>query len=383
VSVKQTRYGTWQTRWRDIDGKQRAKAFRTRALAEKHERRVRTDTDRGLPTAPGRRLSTQAWATLWLDGAHTRNTKRIYHEALGHLLPELGRIPLHRLSAMHIDRALAGYIATGAAASSVDRAYRTLRTMLNVAVERDLIVKSPMRTVKRPKVPRKEMRFLSADELERLAAAIDPRYRSLILVAGWGGLRWGELAGLRLGDVDHDARRVNVTGQLSTDGRTWKPETKTSGRRTVDLPASVMAELPGHMGVICQHREEPLLGGPAGSRDQHSDEERLTGPRTGGGFVWTLPRGGGLEHSKFRQRFWLPAVAAAGLAPLRVHDLRHTAVALAVAAGAHPAEIQAQLGHTSIKTTLDEYGHIFEPAARQVAVRLEEVRSTARRLRVV
>jgi integrase len=349
MSVKQTRYGTWQTRWRDIDGKQRAKAFRTRALAEKHERRVRTDTDRGLPTAPGRRLSTAAWAAQWLDGAHTRNTKRIYHEALGHLLPEIGRLPLHRLSATHIDRALAGYIATGAAASSVDRAYRTLRTMLNVAVERDLIVKSPMRTVKRPKVPRKEMRFLSADELERLAAAIDPRYRSLILVAGWGGLRWGELAGLRLGDVDHDARRVNVTGQLSTDGRTWKPETKTSGRRTVDLPASVMAEL----------------------------------PRQGDGFVWTLPRGGGLEHSKFRQRFWLPAVAAAGLAPLRVHDLRHTAVALAVAAGAHPAEIQAQLGHTSIKTTLDEYGHLMPSAQRQVAVRLEEVRSTARRLRAV
>ena len=231
MSVKQTRYGTWQTRWRDIDGRQRARTFRTRALAEKHERKVRTDTDRGLPTAPGRRLSTAAWATAWLQGAHNLepSSQRIYREAWAHLEPELGRLPLHKLNAGHIDQALAGYAATGAAPSSVSRAFRTLRTMLNAAVDRDLIVKSPMRGVKAPRVPRQEMRFLSAVELERLASAIDPRYRSLVLVAGWGGLRWGELAGLRMGDVDHDARRVHVTGQLSTDGRRWKPETKTSG----------------------------------------------------------------------------------------------------------------------------------------------------------
>jgi integrase len=351
MSVKQTRYGTWQVRWRDIDGHQRAKAFRTRGLAEKHERKVRTDTDRGLPTAPGRRLSTAAWATQWLQGA--RNLKgrspAIYREALAHLLPELGHIPLHRLNAHHIDAALHTYAATGAAPSSVDRGYRTLHRMLRIAVKRDLIIKSPMEGVERPHVPPKEMRFLTVDELERLAAAIDSRYRSLILVAGWGGLRWGELAGLRVADVDHVGGRVNVTGQLSTDGRTWKPETKTARPRPVDLPASVMVEL----------------------------------PTEGDGFVWTLPRGGPLIHANFRQRYFLPAVANASLMPLRIHDLRHTAVALAVAAGAHPAEIQAQLGHTSIKTTLDEYGHLMPSAGRQVAERLETVRSDARRLRAV
>jgi hypothetical protein len=111
VSVKQTRYGTWQTRWRDIDGKQRAKSFRTRGLAEKHERKVRTDTDRGLPTAPGRRLSTAAWVSQWLTSAHNirPSTKRMYLESWRHLEGELGRIPLHRLSATHIDHALATY----------------------------------------------------------------------------------------------------------------------------------------------------------------------------------------------------------------------------------------------------------------------------------
>jgi integrase len=340
MSVKQTRYGTWQTRWRDIDGKQRAKSFRTRGLAEKHERKVRTDTDRGLPTAPGRRLSTAAWVSQWLTNADIRpSSKRMYLESWRHLEGGLGKIPLHRLSAVHIGKALGAYKETGAAASSVARAYRMLRAMLNVAVEWDLIIKSPLRGIKAPKPPRQEMRFLTADELERLAAAIDPRYRSLILVAGWGGLRWGELAGLRVGDVDHEQGHVNVR----------RTTTNTKRHRTVHLPASIMAEL----------------------------------SREGDGLIWTQPGGGPLNHSNFRRRIWLPAVEKAGLAPLRVHDLRHTSVALAIAAGAHPAEIQAQLGHTSIKTTLDEYGHILPAQARQVAERLETVRAETRRLRAV
>jgi integrase len=106
-------------------------------------------------------------------------------------------------------------------------------------------------------------------------------------------------------------------------------------------------------------------------------------PRQGDGYVWTQPAGGPLVHSNWRRRYWLPAVEKAGLTPLRVHDLRHTSVALAIAAGAHPSEIQAQLGHTSIKTTLDEYGHILPSAQRQVAERLETVRADARRLRAV
>jgi integrase len=272
---------------------------------------------------------------------------------------------------MHIDRALAGYAGSGAAATSVSRAYRMLRRMLNVAVDRDLILKSPMRGVRAPKVPRQEMRFLTADELERLAAAIDPRYRSLVLVAGWGGLRWGELAGLRVGDVDHDGGRVNVTGQLAADGR--RTQTKTKRHRTVDLPASVMTELPN--AEIPGDRAPKDIGPPGSLATDKAIRAN--------DYVWTQPAGGPLVHSNWRRRYWLPAVTTAGLAPLRVHDLRHTSVALAIAAGAHPAEIQAQLGHTSIKTTLDEYGHILPSAQRQVAERLETIRAETRRLRAV
>ena len=85
--------------------------------------------------------------------------------------------------------------------------------------------------------------------------------------------------------------------------------------------------------------------GPLGSADAH---------------VFTSDKGGTLRTSNFRAKVWLPAVRAAGLAPLRPHDLRHTAVALWIAAGANPKEVSVRAGHTSVSFTLDRYGHLFE-----------------------
>jgi hypothetical protein len=66
-----------------------------------------------------------------------------------------------------------------------------------------------------------------------------------------------------------------------------------------------------------------------------------------------------LRPSNFRVKVWLPAVRVAELAPLRPHDLRHTAVALWIAAGANPKEVSVRAGHTSVAFTLDRYGHLF------------------------
>jgi hypothetical protein len=77
-------------------------------------------------------------------------------------------------------------------------------------------------------------------------------------------------------------------------------------------------------------------------------------------YVFTSDGGATLRTSNFRAKVWLPAVRAAGAAPLRPHDLRHTAVALWIAAGANPKEVSVRAGHTSVSFTLDRYGHLFE-----------------------
>jgi integrase len=77
----------------------------------------------------------------------------------------------------------------------------------------------------------------------------------------------------------------------------------------------------------------------------------------------TRPPGGGpLRIPTFRARFWVPATKAAGLQGLRIHDLRHTAVALWIAAGATPKEVAVRAGHTSVSFTLDRYGHLYPEA---------------------
>jgi integrase len=187
------------------------------------------------------------------------------------------------------------------------------------------------------------------------------RYRVLVLVAGYGGFRWSELVGLRRSSID--GARVLVAEQLQQVNGAWLRDTpkSASSRRVVTLPASVAAELAGHLEEFSQVGPDGLvfvnrLGNPVGP--------------------------------SFRGNVWYPACARAGLAtrthrpgrrPLFVdgpdfHDLRHTAVALSISAGAHPKTIQSMLGHSSIAVTMNTYGHLLEGVESSLADDLDRMR---------
>ena len=91
--------------------------------------------------------------------------------------------------------------------------------------------------------------------------------------------------------------------------------------------------------------------------------------------IFTAPEGGRLDLRVFRRRFWYPAVRESVGEPMRPHDLRHTHVALLIAAGEDPYVISQRLGHASIRTTYDIYGHLFEGRDRQAADALEAARA--------
>jgi integrase len=84
-----------------------------------------------------------------------------------------------------------------------------------------------------------------------------------------------------------------------------------------------------------------------------------------------------MRRNGFRNRFWLPAVKAAGLTGLRFHDLRHTHAAFLIAAGEHPKTIQTRMGHASIKTTLDVYRHLIPGLDEAAAERLDQLGTPA------
>jgi hypothetical protein len=93
--------------------------------------------------------------------------------------------------------------------------------------------------------------------------------------------------------------------------------------------------------------------------------------------VFTAPQGGPLRVTAFRARVWRPATRMAGLDGLRIHDLRHKAVALWIAAGANPKEVAARAGHASVSFTLDRYGHLYPEADSALRDRLDALYGTA------
>jgi integrase len=213
------------------------------------------------------------------------------------------------------------------------------------AVDAGMIAQSPCRRISLPKIEREEMCFLTPVEIARLADAIRPRYRALVLVGAYGGLRIGELAGLRRARVDVLRGTVEVAEimtEVAGKLQIGPPKTRAS-RRTVGLPRAVVKMLADHLAA----------GG------QPAD------------FVFTSPQGGPLRVANLRYRIWRPATKAAGLEGLRIHDLRHTAVALWIAAGASPKEVAVRAGHSSVSFTLDRYGHLYPESDASLRDRLD------------
>lgn len=93
--------------------------------------------------------------------------------------------------------------------------------------------------------------------------------------------------------------------------------------------------------------------------------------------AFTAPSGGPIRRGQFRTRNWLVAVQSADVAPLRIHDLRHTAVAFRIAAGASPTEIARRAGHTSVSVVPDRFGHLLPNSDDYVTDRLDELAKQA------
>lgn len=128
------------------------------------------------------------------------------------------------------------------------------------------------------------------------------------------------------------AATIEVGENLHDEGghlRYSPPKTKAT-KRTVPIPRVVTDEI------------EPLARG-----------------REGDGPLFTAPHGGPIRINQFRQRFWNPAVRAAGLDGLTMHGLRHTAVSTWIDNGATATEVAARAEHRSVATVYDRYGHLL------------------------
>jgi integrase len=348
----------WEARYRGSDGRERSRSFRTRGDALRFLAGVEAQLQRGEWRDPAlARTTLDAWVEEWMaTTVHLRpSTCALYEYLLRcHVLPRFGPCQLGRIAPVDVRAWLAELNSAGLSPSTVRKAFRVLSGALRSAVECDLIGHSPCASIKPPPEPSHEMRFLSAQEVAELSDAIGTDYEALVYTAAYTGLRWGELAGLRRKHVDLLRRTLTVVEQLTEVNGTFAfgpPKTK-AGQRRVAVPRFVVEHLERQLA----ERSEP---GPDG-------------------LVFPAVEGGPMRRSNFNRRCWQPALRAAGIGAVRFHDLRHTAVALAIEAGAHPRALMERLGHSSINVTLGRYGHLLPGQDESIADRLDRAHRTSR-----
>ena len=304
------------------------------------------DSDR-----PSNALTLEAWSKEWLGfSVHLKPKTHVGYESLlrTRILPTFGALPLDAIDGLAIRRWVAGMHAEGLSASRTQQSYRLLSQILVSAIDCGLLDRNPSLGVKLPRAVRSEMACLTAEQVERLRGAVPDRYRPLIHILAYGGLRWGEATSLRRRRCDLDAGRLIIAESLAdVNGRVIFGETKTHRVRKTRIPGFLVEELWVHLDTVGAAPDALLF---------------------------TAPRGGPLHIANFRRRVWWPALKTAELPrSTRIHDLRHTCASLLIRQGVHPKAIQHHLGHASINITMDRYGHLLPEQEDDVAARLNQV----------
>ena len=299
-------------------------------------------------------------------------TLRSYrHHIDGLIVPLLGRERLRDLRPTYVEQLLREAAKPGNSRNmgpaSIRRVHATLRSALATAKRRRLITFNPAVDVELPSAPRPRARpwepaelgaFLDSIASDRLAPLFE-------LIAGTG-LRRGEAVGLRWADVDLERAQLVVRQQIvGLDGQQapcpycggqhlgavfGRPKTASGEDRVVELDGGVA-------GVLLAHRLQ-------------QDAERATwgAAYSDHGLVFAREDGSPIAPERVTKRFG-QMISAAGLRPIRLHDLRHGQASLMLAAGVPMAVVSKRLGHSTIALTSDTYSHMLEGVGRDAAER--------------
>ena len=335
--------GRWRVRLLDPVSGQRVSlgSFKTKAEAERAFAAAVTDQQKGAWVAPDKgRVTLETYSWQWLDTRLTNRgerlrpkTRELYEGFLRlHILPTLGSLPLGRMTTAGIRSWHADLLESGLGPASVAKCYRLLRTILNTAIEDGLIVANPCSIKGAGVEPTEERPLPTLAQVYELAATVSPRFRLLVLLAAFGGLRRGELLALTRRDLDllHRTVDVRVQRQETRGGHHLVGPPKTdAGRRTLVLPAALIPEIETHLAEwVASDPDAPVFVGERGA------PVRLV--------IW--------------QRDWTRARRALGLKGVRLHDLRHVAGTMAAATGASTKELMHRFGHASPRAAL-RYQH--------------------------
>jgi integrase len=325
----------YQVKWRQSDGTQTSRNFRT--LREAKEFKKRIDYEKSLGTLPDRRLRkvkfSEFASEVFSTTSHRPSTARRRDGIMKkYLLPLFGKKPLSEIHRTHIIQAMNCWASQGLSPRTIINHLNVLRPIFAEAVHQNILVKSPMEGVKRPRTIAVKRRPLSPEQCHALLREIDPRYAFAVHFVLATGVRWGEFANLRIRDFRPLSNLIQIA-----DSKTE------AGIREIALDPLETLRISRHIA-----------------------ETNRTGA-DGDSPLFTSPDGKPLHYSNFRRRVFEPACRRAGLNEVTFHDLRRTHATMLVAQGHDLKVIQERMGHRSITTTLDFYAQATEQGKMRAA----------------
>ena len=339
----------WYACWTDAQGVRRSKSVSTRkADAQEYLARTEARITRGVVkgyaavgfTQLCREYLDRVAATVYKPTtyANYERTMRL------RLIPWFGDMPVGEITPRDCDAYVASRMRGGAAPGTVRNDVACLGVIMKAGVRWGYAVSSPVPGTSVPKSPRSIATPLSASQARALFGQLPERWVPLFMCAVLTGMRSGELAGLQARDLDFDKHLVSVQRSVWR-GKTTTPKTPASVRR-IDLTPTLEKTLKEWLA-------SPLR------------------PATSDDLVFPSADGKILNTSNLRESVFYPALSAAGLPRVRMHDLRHTYASLLIANGESLKYVQEMMGHSSIKITADTYGHLLKEAHETAAARLD------------
>ncbi len=354
ASIKRRELSTGAIRW-DVryrppgDHREVMKSFTTEREAKSFRAKVENDIDRGVYIDPRRQEVTIAdWCDEWLAGKTNLAPKtRDRYEGIlsAQIRPKWHSTKLRALRHSQVQAWLAGL---PLAPASVRKVHRVLSQALAYAVKDGRLGVNPAAGASLPRIQESEKLFLTHEQVDELAGRC-PDYRLVVLFLAYTGLRWGEMAALRVKRLDFLRRRATIAESVTPikGVMTFGP-TKGHERRDVPIPRFLVDDL---VSLVAGKGPDAL--------------------------VFTGARGAPMRSQTFQRAALSAAAAEMGLGGFTPHMLRHTAASLAIASGADVKVVQTMLGHKSATLTLDLYGHLFGDRLDVVADAMELARAAA------
>ena len=334
-TIRKLPSGRWQVRYRGPDGLLRSapSTFVRKGDAARWLALTEAELAGGGWIDPDAgRVPFTDYAVVWVSerpGLRPKTLQLYRYLLRRHLAPGFAAQTIAGITEADVRRWRADLLAAGVTPVTAAKAYRLLKAIMATAADDGLIRRNPCRvkgagTEKSPERP-----VLTVAQVYALADAAGPRYRALVLLACFCGLRWGELAALRRCDIDIETGTVRVARQLTEvlgQPPIFGPPKSDAGRRTVVVPAMILPDISSHLASFT--------------------------PPVADALAFTSPGGKPLRHSNFRSRIWLPALAATGLPGFHFHDLRHAGNLFIANAGANLRELMERMGHSSSRAAL-------------------------------